>query len=318
MSSTKTAPRNKTIHLTKSEEKELLKKTVKLKNSVSVDKITNKTIHQDFFEAVEFLPDGFIDLLFIDPPYNMNKNFGTKSFKQSSVAEYTEWLDSVIAELDRCLKPTASVYICGDWRSSTSIHQVMEKYFIVRNRITWEREKGRGAKTNWKMNSEDIWFGTKSKKYFYNVDAVKLKRRVIAPYRTEDGKPKDWDETENGQFRLTFPSNLWTDISVPFWSMPENTEHPTQKPEKLLAKIILAGSRKDDFVFDPFLGSGTTSVVAKKTGRKYSGIEADSYFAALAEKRLLMADKNKTIQGYSNGVFWERNAKNFTKTANNV
>ena len=73
-----------------------------------------------------------------------------------------------------------------------------------------------------------------------------------------------------GNFRDTHPSNLWTDISVPFWSMPENTDHPTQKAEKLIAKLVLASTNPGDFVFDPFLGSGTSSVVAKKLGKALS------------------------------------------------
>lgn len=307
------ATRNRTIQISDEDISLLNKNLISINSKVSLNKIINKTINQDVFEVLEFLPDTFIDLLFIDPPYNMNKTFGKSKFKESSVQDYTTWLENLIQNLDRCLKPNATIYICGDWKSSTSIHQVMDKYFFVRNRITWEREKGRGAKTNWKMNSEDIWFGTKSKEYFYNADAVKLKRKVIAPYRTNTGKPKDWDESETGQFRLTFPSNLWSDISVPFWSMPENTEHPTQKPEKLLAKLILASSKSGDIVFDPFLGSGTTSVVAKKLNRKYVGIELDSDFALVAEKRLLLAEKNKSVQGYSDGVFWERNSSNLQK-----
>jgi site-specific DNA-methyltransferase (adenine-specific) len=144
--------------------------------------------------------------------------------------------------------------------------------------------------------------------YKFNVESVKLKRRVIAPYTCDNGTPKDWDRTEGGDYRLTHPSNLWTDLTIPFWSMPENTAHPTQKPEKLLAKIILASSLARDVVFDPFLGSGTTSVVAKKLGRKYLGIEVDEVYCCLAEKRLEMADKDSSIQGYTEGVFWERNS----------
>ena len=207
----------------------------------------------------------------------------------------------------RILKPTASIYICGDWRSSTAIHRLGEKYFIPQNRITWEREKGRGAKSNWKNCSEDIWFFTVSENYYFNVDAVMLKRQVIAPYTDRNGDPKDWTETENGRFRVTHPSNLWTDLTVPYWSMPENTDHPTQKPEKLLAKIILASSREDDLVFDPFNGSGTTTVVAKKLGRHYLGIEIDDTYCCLAQKRLDLALSDQAIQGYEDGVFWERN-----------
>ena len=89
--------------------------------------------------------------------------------------------------------------------------------------------------------------------------------------------------------------------------MSENTAHPTQKPEKLIAKLILASSNKGDFVLDPFLGSGTTSVAAKKLGRKYVGVELDPTYCAWAEKRLENADADLSIQGYTDGVFWERN-----------
>ena len=180
----------------------------------------------------------------------------------------------------------------------------------VINRITWQREKGRGAKTNWKNAMEDILFAVKDKNnYYFDVEAVKMKRQVIAPYK-ENGKPKDWEETAEGNFRLTYPSNFWDDISIPFWSMPENTDHPTQKPEKLIAKLILASSEPGDLVFDPFAGSGTTCVVAKKLGRRYLGIEIDREYCLWGAKRLLLADNDAFIQGYSDGVFWERNTLN--------
>ena len=90
--------------------------------------------------------------------------------------------------------------------------------------------------------------------------------------------------------------------------MPENTDHPTQKSEKLYAKLILASSKEEDVVFDPFLGSGTASVVAKKLNRKYCGIELNEEYCMWAEKRLELADSDTTIQGYADGVFWERNS----------
>ncbi len=311
MSKATPAPRNKTIKISNEEINKFSKRLVILNKNATTKEITDRTINQDVFSAIDFLPDNFIDLLFIDPPYNMNKTFGVAKFKESSIEKYAEWLDSLISKLERTLKETASIYVCGDWKSSTSIHLVLNKYFKVHNRITWEREKGRGAKSNWKSNSEDIWFCTKSNDYYFDSESVKLKRKVIAPYRNSEGLPKDWEETSKGSFRLTFPSNLWNDISIPFWSMPENTDHPTQKPEKLLAKLILASSKSGDIVFDPFLGSGTTSVVAKKLGRKYLGIELDEKFACIAEKRLELAEDERTIQGYMDGVFWERNSIKF-------
>jgi site-specific DNA-methyltransferase (adenine-specific) len=300
------APGNRTIFLTDEEFNFYRQKLIYLKKTATEAEILNQTICQDTFAAFKFLPENAFDLLFADPPYNLTKQFNAQKFQQTSLDEYENWLDSWLKQTVSLLKQTASVYLCGDWRSSAAIQRIGMKYFKLRNRITWEREKGRGANTNWKNCAEDIWFFTVSDHYVFNLEAVRLKRKVMAPYR-ENGQPKDWDETQNGNFRLTAPSNLWTDLSVPFWSMPENTEHPTQKPEKLLAKIILASTNENDLVLDPFLGSGTTSVVAKKLQRNYVGLEIDEKFACLAEKRLALAETNNTIQGYADGVFWERN-----------
>jgi len=301
------APRNRTITLSDRERENYRNKLLKIESPVLLKQIVNRIINQDILKAINFLPSKFIDLLFIDPPYNLAKTFNAHSFKQMSVKEYMEWMDSWLQKMIRLLKPTASIYICGDWRSSSAIHLLCEKYFTIKNRVTFEREKGRGAKRNWKNNSEDIWFCTISNKFTFNAETVKLKRKVIAPYR-EKGMPKDWEEEENGKYRLTAPSNIWTDITIPFWSMAENTPHPTQKPEKLLAKIILASSNEGDIVFDPFAGVGTAGVVAKKLKRNFVIIEIDEEYCLYAVKRLLMAEKETTVQGYSDGIFWERNS----------
>lgn len=308
------APRNRTLTLSEEETARYQQQLLRLSEPASIDQILNRTINQDLFEILDWLPPGCVDLLFIDPPYNLTKSFGQTQFRERSIAAYQHWLESWLPKLLQVLKPTASVYICGDWRSAAAIHLVAEQHLIVRNCITWEREKGRGAKANWKNCSEQIWFCTMSDRYTFNLDAVKLKRRVIAPYTDATGAPKDWDRTDQGNYRLTHPSNLWTDLTVPFWSMPENTDHPTQKPEKLLAKIILASSNPGDVVFDPFLGSGTTSVVAKKTDRYYVGVEVDPVYCCLTEKRLELATQEASIQGYAEGVFWERNSFSFKKT----
>lgn len=302
------APRNRTLTIEENELKLLLDQTISLDSSCSMEELEGKVINQDIFSCMHFLPDNFIDLLIIDPPYNLNKKFGESKFSKKSDDSYQEWLESWVPNLKRCLKEDASLYVCCDWQSSKSVQAVLEKYFLIRNRITWEREKGRGAKSNWKNCSEDIWFCTMSKSYYFDVEAVKLKRKVIAPYRHTSGQPKDWEETSDGNYRLTHPSNLWTDISIPFWSMPENTDHPTQKPEKLVAKLILASSKEGDLVFDPFVGSGTTCVVSKKLGRRFSGIELEPEYCAMTVKRLTRAESDDVIQGYHDGYFWERNS----------
>lgn len=312
----KKAPLNRTLEITKDEINKYEKKLLNLNRYVTTEEIKNKIINQNIFEVLDLLPEKFVDLLFIDPPYNLNKKFSSFKFKEMQENEYEEWIDSWLSKLVKILKPDASVYFCSDWKTSIPAYNVLKKYFLIRNRITWEREKGRGAKNNWKNSYEDIWYCTLSNKFTFNIDNVKLKRQVRAPYKTEDGKPKDWESQAGVNFRITYPSNLWTDITVPFWSMPENTEHPTQKPEKLLAKIILASSDKNDFIFDPFLGSGTTAVVAQKLKRNFSGIELDKLYCSYALKRMDVAEKDESIQGYVDGIFWERNSTPIQKNKN--
>ena len=315
MSGKSKAPRNRTITLSHAEDAMYSARMRRIDGPVEFGDIENSVLNQDLIEVLDWLPASFVDVLFLDPPYNLTKSFNSNIFSGRSVSAYAEWMESWFPKLLRTLKSTASVYICADWRSSSAVQLVAEKHLKIRSRITWEREKGRGAKRNWKNCSEDVWFCTMSDDYTFNLDAVKLKRRVIAPYTDADGVPKDWNMSKDGNYRLTHPSNLWTDLTVPFWSMPENTEHPAQKPEKLLAKIILASSNPGDVIFDPFLGSGTTAVVAKKLARRYVGIEADALYCALAMKRLDIAESDDSIQGYADGVFWERNSLRRQKAA---
>ena len=307
------AERNRTIVLSDVEKIELKKELHQLNEISKVDEVLNKIYNQDLFEIIDYLPKHFVDLLIIDPPYNLSKDFAGFKFNSMGDNAYIEYVRSWLPKVIELLKPNGSIYICCDWKCTSAIYQVMSEYVTIKNRITWQREKGRGAKTNWKNGMEDIWYGVvNDKDYYFDVESVKQKRRVLAPYKV-DGKPKDWIETEDGNFRLTYPSNFWDDISIPYWSMPENTDHPTQKPEKLIAKLILASCPKGGVVFDPFLGSGTTAVVAKKLSRQFCGIELNEEYAMLTSKRLRMADDNKDIQGYSDGVFWERNTLNLQK-----
>lgn len=297
------APRNKTIELSSREEAGYAAKALKLKSPARFEQVVDQIIWQDSLKAMDLLPDRCVDLLIADPPYNLTKNFGQTTFKERDFDEYKTWLDGWLKKTVRLLKPNASVYICSDWKTSLVIPEIAGRYFLLQNRISWEREKGRGALNNWKNCLEDIWFFTVGKEYTFNLDAVKIQRPVLAPYRDASGRPKDWSENGAERIRLTHPSNIWTDISIPFWSMPENTNHPTQKPEKLIAKLILASSNSGDVVFDPFLGSGTTAVTAKKLGRRFIGIEREKEYAALALRRLELAEVNPAIQGYENGCF---------------
>ncbi len=301
------AGRNKTIDTPIEDGMKYLNRCITVEKKQNLEAVLDRTIMGNMLDVCPFLPPKSVDLIVADPPYNLTKSFNGTTFSKKKEEDYEKYTRQWLAATKPLLKDNGSIYVCCDWESSLIIGRVLSDFFHVRNRITWQREKGRGAKSNWKNGMEDIWFATNGNDFTFNLDAVKIRKKVIAPYRV-DGKPKDWVETDSGNYRDTCPSNFWDDITIPFWSMAENTAHPTQKSEKLIAKIILASSSAEAVVLDPFLGSGTTSVVAKKLGRHYIGIETESQYCLWAEQRLAMADNNHEIQGYVNGVFWERNS----------
>lgn len=298
--------KNKTIDFDLNVGEKYLKNAVYFDNSLKFTDLINKNIIGDTFNVLDYIENNSIDLLIVDPPYNLRKNYHGNIFNEKNTKEYADYTEKWISKIKPKLKDKGSIYVCCDWKSSMIIGSILLKYFNIKSRITWEREKGRGAKSNWKNSLEDIWFATNSEEYTFNIDAVKKRKKVIAPYK-EEGKPKDWKDDKNVKYRDTHPSNFWDDITIPFWSMPENTAHPTQKPEKLIAKLVLASSNEGDLILDPFMGSGTTSVVCKKLNRKFIGIEQNELYVSWAEKRLLDAEDNIEIQGIKDGIFYERN-----------
>ncbi len=261
----------------------------------------------DALEIGPLLPSRSVDIMIADPPYDLPKNFDGERFAPMGHEAYLEYTRAWLGAVASSLKPDASIYVCADWRSSSAIYLALAERFIVRNRVTWKRDKGRSSSCNWKNSSEDVWFATVGNDYRFDAEAVRVRKRVVAPYR-ENGAPKDWTEDESGRWRLSGASNVWEDMTVPFWSMPENTDHPTQKPEKLVARLLLASSKPGDIAFDPFLGSGTTAVTARKLGRRFIGIERSSAYCALALRRLELAQTDRRVQGFDGSAFSERNA----------
>ena len=272
----------------------------------------NSVICGDFFEINSQIPDKYVDLILIDPPYNITKKYGENTFKAMSDDEYFNYVLKIFKHCLRVLKDNGTMYVCGDWKTSYIQRKALEylenqEICDVINRITWSRDKGRGANNNWKNNIEDIYMVVKDKNnYTFNIDAVKMKKTVLAPYKDKNGNNKDWQDDGEGAYRMTCPSNIWFDITVPFWSMAENTDHPTQKSEKLYAKLILASSNKDDIVYEPFAGVFTGCVTAQKLERNWFGVEYENEYCLLGQKRLCLAKINNTIQGYEDGVFRDK------------
>lgn len=301
------ASMNRTITLTEEERytyKDYISNKFKLNE--------NSVICGDFFEINSQIPDKYVDLILIDPPYNITKKYGENTFKAMSDDEYFNYVLKIFKHCLRVLKDNGTMYVCGDWKTSYIQRKALEylenqEICDVINRITWSRDKGRGANNNWKNNIEDIYMVVKDKNnYTFNIDAVKMKKTVLAPYKDKNGNNKDWRDDGEGAYRMTCPSNIWFDITVPFWSMAENTDHPTQKSEKLYAKLILASSNKDDIVYEPFAGVFTGCVTAQKLERNWFGVEYENEYCLLGQKRLCLAKINNTIQGYEDGVFRDK------------
>jgi len=254
-----------------------------------------KYYNMSFDGSSTILEDNTVDMFFLDPPYYIsggkNKKINLESGDRQdwdkqweNKDQYREWTKDYLKLAYKQLKPNGSIYVCIQWQTSNIIQDVLEEVgFYIQNRITWKRDKGRGSKTNWKSIHEDIFFATKHKQnYTFNSNNVMVKKKVVAPYRNEDGTPKDWWEDEDGnKVRMTYPGNLWDEFCVPYWSMnevksyaktkktPENKleKHNTQKPKELVKKCIIASSNEGDLIVDYFSGSGTTAIASEELNR---------------------------------------------------
>ena len=148
MEKEKKSARNKTIDLSAEEGHAYLERCIQVNDQASLPHVLDKTILGDSFAVMPKLPAGFADLIICDPPYNLSKDFGGNRFKATSEAEYFAYTRHWIEMAERLLKDSGSMYVCCDWRSGIVIGQALAERFIIRNRITWQREKGRGAARN--------------------------------------------------------------------------------------------------------------------------------------------------------------------------
>ena len=141
---------------------------MRIGSPVSERDLAGQVVAGDIFTVAKHLPSGFVDLLILDPPYNIAKEFNGRVFRKRPADEYRRWFQELVDLLAPTMKPDATLYVCSDWSTSALIFPVLEASFHVRNRITWERDKGRGANRNWKNNTEDIWFCTRSEEYYFD------------------------------------------------------------------------------------------------------------------------------------------------------
>ncbi|MGI6091105.1 MAG: DNA-methyltransferase [Saccharofermentanales bacterium] len=244
----------------------------------------------DSIEWMQLIKESSIDLIFADPPYNIAKADWDKFESQE---KYIEWSLLWIKEAARVLKPTGSLYICGFSEILADLKHPSMRYFKSCKWLVWSYKNKANLGNDWGRSHESILHLRKSKKHKINVDAVRI------PYGAHTLKYPARTQAETSQYGTgKCTSHLWTpnpngakpkdvfEIPVICNGMKEKTKHPTQKPEELLRKIILASSDENGIVLDPFSGSGTSLVVAEQLKRKWIGCEISDEYNDWAIERI--------------------------------
>tara|TARA_Y100000310_G_C20572104_1_gene758583 strand:+ start:539 stop:1258 length:720 start_codon:yes stop_codon:yes gene_type:complete len=231
--------------------------------------VINKILNDDCLNILSKIDDNSIDLIAIDPPYEIdydNNDWDTKQLNWSILSD----------EYYRILKSTGNLVIFQGWSNVCETKSILEQKFILNNWIIWDRIKGRGAKTNVVSTREDILWFSKEKDYTYNKIYSNIKKKTGGM------------GNKNGQENRAL-SNVWTDISpiVP-WSK-EKENHPTQKSLKLMERIVTIFSNENDIVLDSFMGSGTTIHACINLNRNFIGIEKDKEYFQISENRIKKA-----------------------------
>ena len=233
--------------------------------------IDGKLICGDAVEVMSGLPSESVDLIVADPPYNLGKDYGNNR-DLKAWHEYGRFTDEWIERAIRVLKPTGSIYVFMGVRFISKLFASLEeKHCLLFNSwITWHYTQGMGRKVGFSPRHEDILFFNKSREFRFNLDDVRVPQKY---YR------------QRNNMAGANPGDVWQFSHVHYCSA-ERVEHPTQKPEALMERIILASSDPNDLILDPFVGSGTTSRVAAHLGRRWIGIDINPDYIALASRRI--------------------------------
>ncbi|MGL5906955.1 MAG: adenine-specific DNA-methyltransferase [Shewanella sp.] len=251
------------------------------------DSKDHKIIHGDVLTSIKNIDDESIDLIFADPPYNIGKDFdGLK--ENWSENTFLTWCYEWLEECHRVLKSNGTFYLMNSTENMPFLDLWCRQKFIVKSRIIWAYDSsGVQAKTYFGSMYEPILMLTKSEKnYTFNhndimVEAKTGAKRQLIDYRKNPPQPYNTKKV---------PGNVWEFPRVRF-KMDEYENHPTQKPEALLERIIMASSNVGDVVLDPFSGSFTTGATAKRLGRKSIGIEINEDYVKMGIRRLDISSK---------------------------
>lgn len=235
-----------------------------------MDKIT--LINQDALVALRDLDDNSIDLIIADPPYNLSKNYiGTSDSMEFK--KFMSFTKTWLIESNRVLKKNGVIYVFMGMQMISYVYAIMEQELGMnfQNWITWHYTQGLGKKKSWSSRHDDILMFSKGTNPIFNLDNVRIPQKY---YR------------KINNMRGANPGNVWNFSHVHYSQKNRSKQHPTQKPEGVIERMVLASSNEGDVVLDPFLGSGTTMRVVQQTGRIGIGIEIEPNYIEETKERL--------------------------------
>lgn len=258
----------------------------------------NTVFNENALDGFQRIPDASIDLIIADPPYSLGKDYGNESDKLKA-NDYLFWMQNWINAALPKLKPNGSLYIFLTWRFSPEIFVMLKQRMQMMNEIIWDRRVPSmgGSTRSFTSVHDTIGFFVNGKGYYFDLDAVRI------PYDAE---------TKKARSRSIFVGAKWLEIGYnpkDLWSVsrihkcdPERADHPTQKPLEIIDRMINASCPPGGIVLDPFMGSGTTAVSAKRCGRNFVGFELNSDYCEIIQQRLgspeaqLMSVKNQPTE----------------------
>jgi site-specific DNA-methyltransferase (adenine-specific) len=252
----------------------------------SQDTWLNQVYCEDALAGLARIPDGAVDLILTDPPYNLGKDYGNAS-DQQTVEEYLRWTEQWIAAALPKLKPNGSLYIFLTWRFSPEIFVMLKKRMTMMNEIIWDRRVPSmgGSVRSYSSVHDTAGFFVARKDYYFDLDAVRI------PYDAE---------TKKARSRSIFIGAKWLEVGYnpkDVWSVsrlhrehPERADHPTQKPLEIIERMVKASCPPGGVVLDLFMGSGTTALAARRCGRHFVGFELNPEYCAIIAERLAAPD----------------------------
>jgi site-specific DNA-methyltransferase (adenine-specific) len=241
---------------------------------------------EDALAGMARIPDGSIDLILTDPPYNLGKDYGNAS-DQQSVDDYLAWTERWIDIALPKLKANGSLYIFLTWRFAPEIFVMLKKRLTMMNEIIWDRRVPSmgGSTRSFSSVHDTIGFFVKRKDYYFDLDAVRI------PYDAA---------TKKARSRSIFVGAKWLEVGYnpkDLWSVSrlhrehaERVDHPTQKPLEIIERMLKASCPPDGVVLDPFMGSGTTALAARRLGRRFVGFELNPDYCEVIRQRLAEPD----------------------------